>query len=64
MEKQVVDAKNVERKQQQQIKVLTTKIETLNQQHNQKIAFLEKEKSTNKATIEVKSLQDAAFLRI
>ena len=61
MEKQVVDAKNVERKQQQQIKVLTTKIETLNQQHNQKIAFLEKEKQqlANKATIEVKSLQDA-----
>ena len=61
MEKQVVDAKNVERKQQQQIKVLTTKIETLNQQHNQKLLSLEKEKQqlANKATIEVKSLQDA-----
>ena len=62
MEKQVVDAKkNVERKQQQQIKVLTTKIESLNQQHNQEIAFLEKEKQqlANKATIEVKSLQEA-----
>ena len=61
MEKQALDAKTVEQKQQQQINALTMKIKTLNQQHNQQITLFEQEKQqlANKAATEAKSLQDA-----